>query len=371
MRIVIAPDKYKGTASARVVAEAMGRGAARARPGAEVALFPMADGGEGTLEALLSALGGRIVRHRVTGPLGAPARGLTARLSDDRVVLEMASSSGLALVAGHERDPLRASSYGTGELILAALRTRPAQVLVGLGGSASTDGGSGAARAVGWRFLDARGNDLPPGGGALKSLRRIDPAGVVEEMKGARIQGLTDVGCPLLGPRGAAAAFGPQKGASEADVEVLEEGLANLASRIRADLGEDVAGAVGAGAAGGMGAGLIAFFGASLEGGFETVAEAANLRSALGTADLVITGEGHLDHQSLGGKVPIGVARLARDAHVECLAVCGRVSVPAPELATHGIKRALGLEDELGSERAHAHAADSIAEVTARLLARQ
>ena len=369
MRVVIAPDKYKGTASARVVAEAMGRGVVRAWPDADVALVPMADGGEGTVEALVSALGGRTTRHRVTGPLGAPVQGFTAQLSDGRVVLEMASSSGLALVPDHERDPLLATSYGTGELMLAALRMSPAQVLVGLGGSASTDGGSGAARAAGWRFLDARGNDLPPGGGALGSLRRIDDAGVLEEMKGARIQGVTDVGSPLLGPRGAAAVFGPQKGASATEIEVLEKGLATLSSRIHTDLGKDVAVTPGAGAAGGMGAGLIAFFDAHLVGGFETVAEAANLKGALRTADLVITGEGHLDRQSLGGKVPIGVARLARDAGVECLAVCGRVSVPAPDLASHGISRALGLEDELGAEQARAHAAASIAEVTARLLA--
>jgi len=375
VRVLIAPDKFKGTLQAPAVASAIAEGVRRAEPDAEVVLKPLADGGEGTLEALVDAIGGRRLTATVTGPLGDAVEAPFALLDDGRAVLEVAAATGLTLVAEPRRDALRAASFGSGELIAAAAAgglagAGPAEleIIVGLGGSASTDGGTGAAAAAGWRFLDATGDDLVRGGGALRRLRRIDGGGAAEWLGRCRIVGACDIDNPLYGSSGAASVFGPQKGASAADVEVLDEGLDILATRIEADLGRAVAWLPGAGAAGGIGAGLAAFFNAQLRPGFELVAEAAGLADAIAEVDLVITGEGSLDASSLGGKTPIGVARLARSAGVECLALAGRLGVTAEELEAEGIAAALSLSDAVGHELAVTEARASIAEATVTLL---
>ena len=369
MLVLIAPDKFKGTLTAVEVARAMRSGVLRAQPNASVELCPVADGGDGTAETLCQALGGTFSSVVVSGPLGAPVDAPLYLLDDERVVIEMAQASGLALLGG-EKDPLRASSFGTGELLGAALEqiSDDGEVLVAIGGSASTDGGIGAASARGWRFLDAGGRDLEPGGGALVNLTAIEPPGDVVR---AQITGVCDVDNPLLGPSGAARVFGPQKGASPDEIELLERGLCVLAERITQDLGVEVTSISGGGAAGGMGAGLVAFFGGALEPGFEAIAAAVDLRAALGRADLVVTGEGSLDEQSLAGKAPIGVARMAAEAGVPCLAIAGRIALGPSRLAEVGVSDAIDLVSEFGERRSLAEPAAVVADAAAALLRRQ
>jgi len=368
VRILIAPDKFKGTLTAVEVARAMRTGVLRALPHASVELCPVADGGDGTAETLCEALGGTRSFAAVSGPLGTPVEAPLYLLDDGRVVIEMAQASGLALLEG-KKDPLRASSFGTGELLGAALEQAAgdSEILIAIGGSASTDGGTGAARARGWRFLDAAGRDLEPGGGALVDLATIDPP---NETWRATITGFSDVDNPLLGPSGAARVFSPQKGASQEDVELLERGLGVLAERIAQDLGLDVASISGGGAAGGMGAGLVSFFGGSLEAGFEAIAAAVELEAALGRADLVLTGEGSLDEQSLAGKAPIGVSRMAAAAGVPCLAIAGRVALEPSKLAEVGVLEAIDLVSVSGERGALGEPAAAVADAVATLLSR-
>jgi glycerate kinase len=368
VRILIAPDKFKGTLTAVEVARAMRAGVLSALPDASVELCPVADGGDGTAETLCEALGGTRSFAVVSGPLGAPVEAPLYRLDDGRVVIEMAQASGLTLLEG-KKDPLRASSFGTGELLGAALEQAAGdgEILIAIGGSASTDGGTGAARARGWRFLDAAGRDLDPGGGALVHLATIDPP---NETRRAAITGFSDVDNPLLGPSGAAPVFAPQKGASQGEVELLERGLGVLAERIAQDLGLDVASLSGGGAAGGMGAGLVAFFGGSLEAGFEAIAAAVELEAALGRADLVLTGEGSLDEQSLAGKAPIGVSRMAAAAGVPCLAIAGRVALDSSKLAEVGVLEAMDLVLVSGERRALGEPAAAVTDAVATLLSR-
>lgn len=365
---MIAPDKFKGTLTALQVAEAIARGARAAFPAAAMDLRPMADGGEGTLEALLVGVGGRARTVDVGGPLGGSAEAEIAWLNDGRAGIEMAQSAGLALVDARTRPALDASSRGTGEAIRAALEAGAKDIVVGVGGSASTDGGTGAAAALGWRFLDAQGRDLPPGGGALRNLSRVDDSRVIADLGAVSIVAACDVDNPLLGDRGAARAFGPQKGATLEDVDVLEQSMSVLAERIAVDLGIEVADLEGAGSGGGLGAGLVAFFGARLGSGFDIVAEATGLGSAIRRSDLVITGEGRLDQSSLGGKAPIGVAQLAAQADVRCMAVAGEVWLDPSELRKNGIKDAASLLEKVGRQRSLEDPAGSIAEVTNKLL---
>ena len=359
MRIVIAPDKFKGTLSALEAANAIARGAREAAPGVDVMTSPVADGGEGTGSVLLAALGGTAQRRRVSGPLGDHVDGEVVRLSDGTLIIEMASASGLHLVATGRRDALRASSVGTGELVSFALDHAPdaAKIVVAVGGSASTDGGTGAASAVGWSFTDAGGRPLGPGGAPLRDLARIVPP----DRRGAgevTIAGACDVDAPLLGESGAARLFATQKGASDAEVEILEEALGKLAERIRADLHVDVVSAHGAGAGGGMGAGLLAFFGASLTSGFDLVATRTRLGDVLSEADLVITGEGRLDRSSLIGKSAVGVAGMCATIGVPCVALAGEVALEDEEVARVGFARAVALADLYGRDAALAHADD-------------
>jgi len=344
MRTVIALDSFKGSLAAEAACRAVEEGLRAARPDIEVIRMPMADGGEGTAAALLAARqGGEWVSARVQGPL--PDRAVDAGFAwfpaEGTALVEMAAASGLPLLAERERDPLQTNTHGTGELIRAAVERGARRILLTIGGSATVDGGTGAAAALGWRFLDADGKELTPGGGALDKIARIVPP-ARNDLPPMTV--LCDVTNPLCGPRGAAAVFGPQKGATPEMVAQLDAGLRNLAARIGADLGRDVLELSGGGAAGGLGAGAVAFFNAELAPGIDTVIEAAGLREALHGADWCITGEGSFDQQSLDGKVVSGVASAARAAGVPVVVFAGRVDIDRAMYAGHGIREALALQ---------------------------
>jgi glycerate kinase len=368
VRIVIAPDKFKESLDAVQVAESIATGARRVFPDAVVDVIPLADGGDGTGRALLAGLGGRTEAVDVTGPLGDRVTAEIVLLDDGRAVVEVATASGLALVEEDRRDPLAASSFGTGELVSAAAARGAGEVVVAVGGSASTDGGTGAAAAIGWSFLDRRGRRLPPGGGALRSLARIDSARVASSVTERTVVGACDVDNALLGEGGAAAVFGPQKGAGPREVAALEEGLERLAEVISADLGIDVAPEPRSGAGGGIGAGLIAFFGGELEPGFDVVAGAVGVHDAVRGADLVVTGEGRLDEGSLGGKTPVAVARLAARHGVPCVALAGELRLDPQRLEAAGLMGAVGLVETAGRERAVGDPAGAIADAAELLL---
>jgi glycerate 2-kinase len=330
VRVLVAPDKFKGTLTAGQAARAIAAGWRRSDPDVEIDLAPMADGGEGTLDTLVEAMRGRRLTRRVTGPLGDPVDADLALIpSKDGPlgVVEMARASGLGLIAGSRRDPLRATTRGTGELILAAAEEGARVVLVAIGGSATNDGGAGMAQAVGVRLLDERGQDLPGGGAALLRLARIDATGLHPLVRSLRVVVATDVDNPLTGPLGASAVYGPQKGASPEDVATLDRALAHYAAVIHRDLGIDVRDVPGAGAAGGLGAGLMAFLGARLRRGAEVVIDAVGLESRVERSDVVVTGEGTFDAQSLRGKAPAAVLTLARAHGVPAVVLCGRREV--------------------------------------------
>ena len=324
MKIVIAPDSFKGSMTAFAVAEAMGRGVRRVFPDAELDLVPMADGGEGTVEALVSATGGQTVPVKVTGPLGEQVAAFYGLLGDgETAVIEMAAASGLPLVPPERRNPLLTTTFGTGELIRAALDGGARRLIIGIGGSATVDGGVGMAQALGGRFLDQAGRELPFGGGALVHLERIDLSGLDPRLATCEITVACDVDNPMTGPRGAAAVFGPQKGADPAMVGLLDRALQRLAEVIRRDLGQDVEHLPGAGAAGGMGGGLIAFLAAKLRPGVEIVIQEVRLRERLAGAALCLTGEGSTDFQTAHGKTPMGVAQAAKAHGVPVLCLSG------------------------------------------------
>jgi len=324
MRVLVAPQEFKGTLTGREAAEAMARGLQRALPDAEIELLPLADGGPGTVEALVDATHGRYVESDAHDPLGRPVRARWGALGDARTaVIEMAAASGLTLLREDERDPMRASTFGTGELIVAALDAGYQRVIVGVGGSATNDGGAGAAHALGVRLLDDRGDELPPGGAALASLARIDTTGLNARLRDAHVIVATDVASPLCGPDGASVLYGAQKGATPSQARELDAALAHYAEVIDRDLGVDVAGVAGAGAAGGLAAGLIAFCGATVRPGFDVVAEAVGFYERMRAADLIVTGEGRLDRQTAFGKTAAGVARAARAAGRPVIAVVG------------------------------------------------
>ncbi len=356
MRVLVAPDKFRGTLSAAQAARAIAVGWRRERPDDEVVEVPMADGGDGTLEILVTALGGAIRHARVSGPLGDPveaAFGVVEAPRGRTAVVELARASGLRLVSGARRDALRSSTRGTGELILAALREGVGEVLVCLGGSAATDGGAGLAAALGVRMLDSGGRTIRDGGAALIALDRVDVASIAPETRTVRVVAAGDVDNPLVGPSGAARVFGPQKGASAEDVLLLDRALAHYAAVLHRDLGIDVREMPGAGAAGGTGAGLAAFLGAHLRRGAEVVMEAVGLRRRMAEADLVLTGEGRFDATSLRGKVPTGVLAEARLAGVRAAVLCGRADVRPQGIPVASLVERFGerraLEDPRGA----------------------
>ena len=354
MKIVIAPDSFKESLSALQVAQAIEAGFREIFPDAEYCKLPMADGGEGTVQALLDSSGGQWRRATVRGPLGVPTEADYGLTTQYLAVIEMAAASGLALVAPAERNPLLTSSYGTGELISAALNAGARRFLLGIGGSATNDGGAGMLQALGVRLLDVNGADLAPGGGALAQLARIDAAALDARIRDCVFDVACDVDNPLTGAQGASAIFGPQKGATPAMVEQLDRNLRHFAALIERDIGIAVDTVPGAGAAGGMGAALLAFMQGQLRSGSEIVAEAIGLDAALSNADLAITGEGRIDSQTIQGKTPIGVARIAERHGCPVIAIAGCLAADSGVVHQHGllatlaaVSRACSLEEAL------------------------
>ncbi len=342
-RVLIAPNAFKGSLSAGAAARLIARGLRRVLPGVRLDLMPVSDGGDGLMEVLLARVGGLRVFRPALDALGRPGRVPFALLDDGSAVVEMARASGIARLGGAKLDPLGATSFGTGQLIGAALRRlggrRGSLLVVGMGGSASSDGGAGMAQALGARLLDPGGRDLPRGAEALLRLERIDASPLRGLLGGARVLGVSDVINPLLGPKGSARVYGPQKGAGPAQVRLLEKALLRYARILRRDLGVEAGSLPGGGAAGGLGAGLGAFLGARLQPGAAWVLERLDARRRIREADLVVTGEGRLDAQSFYGKAPLELAAMAAREGKPVVLVCGSAD-PAviPRLRRLGAK---------------------------------
>jgi glycerate 2-kinase len=343
MRVVVAPDKFKGSATAAQVAASLAAGLRRVRPDLDIAEVAVADGGDGTVAAALAA-GFTPVRMTAEGPVGAPVE-TTFALRRGTAVIEMADVAGLRRLPASGPAPLIASTYGVGQVIRAALDAGAGAIVLGIGGSATTDGGAGMVQALGVGLADDQGNELRRGGAALAGLSTVDSSGLDQRMAATDVLVASDVNNPLLGPSGAAAVFGPQKGASCADIGVLEDGLARWAALTKAAIGRDVAAMPGAGAAGGTGFAALAYLGGRLVPGAELMLDLTGFMGALENADLVITGEGSLDRQTLGGKAPVGVARAAASRGVPVLVVAGRVALTRAELNKAGFARAYSLAD--------------------------
>jgi glycerate kinase len=338
--VVVAPDSFKGSLSAVQAALAMERGILEAWPDSRVVKIPIADGGEGTVEALVTATCGRYQTCTVRGPLGRPVEARWGILGDGRTaVVEMAAASGLTLVPEGRRDPRIASTFGTGQLIRAVLDAGFRRLVIGIGGSATNDGGSGMAKALGVRLLDGRGDTLPEGGAALSRLASVDLSRVDPRLAGTEILVACDVDNPLTGPRGASAVYGPQKGATPAVVAELDAALEGYARVCGEATGRDVAGLPGAGAAGGLGAGLLLFTPARLVPGIDLVLDSTRFDDQVRGASLVVVGEGRTDHQTAMGKAPVGVARVAARHGVPVLLVSGSLGPGAEEVLAHGIGR--------------------------------
>ena len=356
MKVVIAPDSFKESLSAQDVAIQIAAGFREVFPDADYAILPLADGGEGTAAALVAATDGKIVPVSVTGPLGTPVNAFYGLTGDGHTaVIEMAAASGLMLVPPEKRNPLITTTYGTGELILAALAEGVSRIIVGIGGSATNDGGAGMLQALGMKLLDANGRDLGFGGGDLARLAGMDAKGLDPRLGKVVIDVACDVDNPLLGARGASAVFGPQKGATPDMVGQLDANLAHYAAVIGRDLGAEVAMVPGAGAAGGMGAALLAL-GGRLRPGIEIVLDAVGFEAIARDADLIITGEGRIDSQTVCGKTPHGVARIAKRLGKPVIAIAGCLAADVGVVHAHGIDavfavvpRPCSLEDALAN----------------------
>ena len=370
IRIVIAPQAFKQSVAARAAAIAIQRGVLQTVPDAETVLIPVADGGDGTLAALIDTTGGRYFTTPVTGPLGDDIIAQWGVMGDGQTaVIEMALASGLALIPDDRRNPRVATTYGTGQLMAAALDAGYTRIIVGLGGSATNDGGTGMASALGVRFLDADGNPLPPGGAALTNLAHVDASGAHPALAGATLIGATDVTNPLCGDTGASAIFGPQKGATPAMVAELDACLSNLANVIASDLGIDVLDTPGSGAAGGLGAGLIAFAGCELRSGIDMVCDALDFDRHAANADLVITGEGRADRSTAFDKAPVGIARRSKALGVPTLLLAGSLGPGYEVLYQHGIDAIIPIAEEPASlESSLQNGAELLERGTARAL---
>lgn len=346
MKIVIAPDSFKGSLSAKEAAECIKAGILRVYKDSNILCIPMADGGEGTVQALVDATGGRIIRVRVKDPLLREVEAFYGILGDNKTaVIEMAAASGLPLLAINERNPMLTTSYGTGELIKHALDMGCKEIIIGIGGSATNDGGLGMAMALGVKFLDKTGMNIGHGGGSLSKLHTIDVSGLDERLKSCNITAACDVENPLCGLTGAAYVFGPQKGADEEAILILDKNLEHYADIISTTLGIDIKDYPGAGAAGGLGGGLMAFLGARLEKGIEIVKKIVKLEEQVKTADLVITGEGRMDYQTQFGKTPYGVAKAAKDYNIPVIALVGQIGKNARVLYDLGIDSIFSITD--------------------------
>lgn len=362
MKIVIAPDSYKESLSALDVAFAIEAGFREIYPDAEYVKIPVADGGEGTVEAMVAATQGRVIPVKVTGPLGEPVAGFYGVSGDEQCAfIEMAAASGLELLSPVQRNPLKTTSWGTGELIRYALDLGVRRIIIGLGGSATNDGGAGMVQALGAKLLTDEHQHIGQGGAELAALMKIDISELDSRLADCQIDVACDVTNPLTGEEGASAVFGPQKGATPEMVTNLDHALAHYAARIKQDLGIDVLSLEGGGAAGGMGAALFAFCGAKLRPGIDIVTEALHLDTLVADANLVITGEGRMDSQTIHGKVPVGVARVAKRYHIPVIGIAGSLTADVGVVHQHGIDavfsvlyRVCSLDDAL------AHAGENV-----------
>ncbi|QCA16868.1 glycerate 2-kinase [Citrobacter freundii] len=362
MKIVIAPDSYKESLSATEVAQAIEKGFREIFPDAHYVSVPVADGGEGTVEAMIAATQGTEHFAWVTGPLGEKVNASWGMSGDGNTAfIEMAAASGLALVPPEKRNPLVTTSRGTGELILKALESGAQNIIIGIGGSATNDGGAGMVQALGATLCDANGTDIGYGGGCLNSLNTIDISGLDPRLKTCSIRVACDVTNPLTGENGASRIFGPQKGATEERIIELDRNLSHFADIIKKSLRVDVKNVPGAGAAGGMGAALMAFLGAELRSGIEIVTQALNLEEHIHDCTLVVTGEGRLDSQSIHGKVPVGVASVAKKYHKPVIGIAGSLTRDVGVVHQYGIDAVFSVLTSIGTlEEAFRGAFDNI-----------
>ncbi|WP_003545732.1 glycerate kinase [Desulfotomaculum nigrificans] len=338
MKIVIAPDSFKESLTALQVSNAIEKGFKEILKNAEYIKIPMADGGEGTVQSLVDATNGKIIKKEVIGPLGKPVEAFFGILGDGKTaVIEMAAASGLHLVPHEERNPLITTTWGTGELILAALDYEVDHIIIGIGGSATNDGGAGMAQALGAKLLNHEGKQIGYGGGALNHIAAIDISEMDPRLQNVKIEVACDVNNPLVGPTGASAVYGPQKGATPEMVQFLDQNLNHYAEIIKRDLNKDVKEIPGAGAAGGLGAGLLAFLSAELKRGVDIVISATNLEQHIQGASLVITGEGKIDSQTINGKTPIGVAKIAKKYGIPVIGIGGNIAKDSGIVYEHGI----------------------------------
>ncbi len=370
MKVIIAPDSFKESLSALAVANAIEKGFRDIFPEAEYVKIPMADGGEGTVQSLVDATNGRIVTTEVTGPLGDRVQAFFGMLGDGKTaVIEMAAASGLHLVPREKRNPLVTTTRGTGELILAALNEGAERIIIGIGGSATNDGGAGMIQALGGRLLDRYGKEIGPGGGCLSELADMDLSGLDARLNRVKIEVACDVDNPLTGANGASAIFGPQKGATQEMVETLDRNLQHYADVIERVLGKQVKDIPGAGAAGGLGAGLLTFSQAELKRGVEIVLETVHFSERIQGASLVITGEGRIDGQTIFGKTPIGVAKAAKRYQIPVISLAGSLSDDSELVLSHGIDALYSVvPGVIPLEKALENAADYVAQ-TARNIA--
>jgi len=370
MKIVLAPDSFKGSLSSTEAAEAMARGVRKVLPEAELVLLPLSDGGEGLVESLVVASRGEVVECEVTGPLGTPVKAKLGLMGGGKTaVIEMAQASGLILVPEEERNPLVTTTFGTGELIAKALDLGCEHLIIGIGGSATNDGGMGMAQALGARFLDEQGELLGSGGAELARLAEIDVSRRDPRLDEVRIEVACDVTNPLTGPQGASHIYGPQKGATPEMVELLDAALNRYDQILKRDLGKDVGRIPGAGAAGGLGAGLMALLGGKLVSGIELVLDVLDFEGKAEGADLVLTGEGRFDGQSAYGKVPMGVAKRSRALDIPVVVIAGTVLPSAEVLHREGVTAYFSiLNRPLSLKEAMEDAAELLEQQTAQVI---
>ena len=371
MKIVLAPDSFKGNLTSLQVATTLEKGVRRVLPDAKCIIVPMADGGEGTVQSLVDVTHGKFIRKKVTGPAGKLVTARYGLLADGKTaVIEMAEASGLPYVTGREKNPMKTTTFGTGELILDAINKGANEIIIGIGGSATTDGGAGMAQALGVKFLNKKGIEIkaPGAGGMLRKIDKIDISNIDPRIRKTKLVVASDVENPLCGKKGAAYVFGPQKGASPLMVKKLDANLKHFGNLIKRDLKINVMTLRGGGAAGGLGAGLVAFTGAKLKSGIDIVVNATGLSKHIKGADLVITGEGRVDFQTAFGKTPAGVAKAAKKHKVPTVAIGGSITDDARSVFEHGIDglasacaRDMTLEEAIANSREHlANAAERV-----------
>ncbi len=370
MKIVVATDSFKGSLTAKQAAVSIEEGIRRVLPECNVDKIPIADGGEGTIDAMVSATGGKLVKAFVYGPLTEEVEGCFGILGDGKTaVIETACVSGLTLLSPDSRNPMLTSTYGMGQLISKALDLGCRKFIIGLGGSATVDGGAGLLGALGVKFLDKNGRPIPAGGGGLGLLRSIDLSGMDKRVRESEFLAACDVDNPLCGYRGAARVFGPQKGATAQMVEDLEKNLQNFGSVVMDTMGRDVCRTRGAGAAGGLGAGIMAFLNASLVPGVDIILKAVDFEQRVKDAHLVITGEGSIDYQTLYGKAPVGVAAIARKFGIPVIAMAGGIKGDVSPLYGQGFAAVVGIcPGPMTVEQAMESAAGLLADTAERVM---